>query len=73
VQIGHATTIGPNSTLAGRSRTGRFVFLGAAATVLPDVTIGENAILGAGSVAIYDVPEGVTAAGVPAKPLVRER
>jgi UDP-perosamine 4-acetyltransferase len=69
VHIGRATTIGPNSTLAGRSRIGHFVFLGAASTVLPDVTVGENAILGAGGVLVSDLPKGVTAAGVPAKPI----
>jgi len=73
VRIGHATTIGPNSTLAGRSETGRFAFLGAGATVMPDVFIGENAVLGAGSVVIADVPQGVTVAGVPAKPLRGKR
>jgi sugar O-acyltransferase (sialic acid O-acetyltransferase NeuD family) len=69
VRIRHAATVGPNSTLAGRSQIGRFVFLGAAATILPDVSIGDNAVLGAGSVVVSHVPEGVTAAGVPAKPL----
>lgn len=45
----------------------RKAWLGAGVTVLPGVTIGENAIVGAGSVVTKDVPDNVIAAGVPAK------
>lgn len=41
--------------------------LGAAVTVLPGVTIGENALIGAGAVVTHDVPAGEVWAGVPAK------
>lgn len=43
------------------------VWIGAGATVMPGVTIGENAIIAAGSVVTKDIPPGVIAAGVPAK------
>ena len=41
--------------------------IGANATVMCGVTIGENAIVGAGSVVTKDVPPNTIVAGVPAK------
>ncbi len=41
--------------------------IGSGATILPNVTIGENAIVGAGSVVTKDVPPGTIAAGNPAR------
>lgn len=41
--------------------------IGANATLLPGVVIGENAIVGAGSVVVRDVPAGAVVAGNPAK------
>ncbi len=41
--------------------------IGANTTILPDVTIGEKSLVGAGSVVTSDVPEGAVVAGVPAK------
>lgn len=43
------------------------VFIGHGAIVLPDVTIGPNAIIAAGALVNKDVPEGVIVGGVPAK------
>lgn len=45
----------------------RNVWIGAAATILPGVTIGENAIVAAGAVVNKNVPDNVIVAGVPAK------
>jgi acetyltransferase-like isoleucine patch superfamily enzyme len=41
--------------------------IGANATLLPDITIGEHALVGVGSVVTYDVPAGTVVAGNPAK------
>ncbi len=41
--------------------------IGANATVLPDVVIGEKALVGSGSVVVGDVPPGAVVAGNPAK------
>lgn len=47
-------------------------YVGAAAIVLPGVTVGEDAVIGAGAVVTRDIPPGQTWAGVPARPLTRE-
>lgn len=41
--------------------------IGANATILPGITIGENAMVGAGAVVTKDVPEGAVVVGNPAK------
>ncbi len=41
--------------------------IGANATLLPHITIGENSLIGAGAVVTEDVPANVVAAGVPAR------
>jgi acetyltransferase-like isoleucine patch superfamily enzyme len=45
----------------------RNAWIGAAATILPGVTIGENAVVAAGAVVSKDVPANTIVAGVPAK------
>ena len=44
-----------------------FVTIGAAANILPGITIGKNAIVGAGAVVTKSVPENKVVMGVPAK------
>jgi acetyltransferase-like isoleucine patch superfamily enzyme len=41
--------------------------IGANATILPGITIGEGAMVGAGSVVVKDVPANTTVVGNPAK------
>ncbi|MFL9827756.1 sugar O-acetyltransferase [Rhodoplanes sp. SY1] len=50
---------------------GRNVWIGGAAVILPGVTIGDDAVIGAGSIVTRDVPEGATVAGNPARVLRR--
>ena len=47
------------------------VWIGANATVVPGVTIGENSIVAAGAVVTTDVPPNTIVGGVPAKVLKR--
>ena len=54
------------------TKVGRRVSIGTSATILCGVTIGEGAIIGAGSVVTKDVPAGTTVAGVPARILRRK-
>lgn len=45
----------------------RRAWIGAGATVLPGVTVGENSVVGAGSVVTHDVAPDTIVAGNPAK------
>ncbi len=51
----------------------RHAKIGANATLLPAVEIGENALVGAGSVVTHDVPAGAVVAGNPAKVIKKVR
>jgi len=46
---------------------GRNVWIGGGAILLPGVTVGDDALIGAGSVVTRDVPAGETVAGNPAR------
>ena len=48
---------------------GRNCWLGAGVIVLPGVTIGDNTVVGAGSVVTRDLPSGVVAVGNPCRVL----
>lgn len=74
VTIGDDTTILQNVTVGRRPvlpnrapRIGRGVYLGGGATILGDLSIGDFAKIGAGSLVEQDVPDGCTAVGVPAR------
>lgn len=56
-------------TKLGKIKIGNHCFIGANSTILPGVEIGDNSIIGAGSVVVNCIPEGVVAAGCPAKVL----
>ncbi len=61
--------IGPGTVLAGRVRVGENSWVCTGATVRPRVEIGRNTIIGAGAVVVSDIPDGVIAVGVPARPM----
>lgn len=83
ISIGDGTLIGHNVVLATLNHgiapderhdlfpapihIGRNVWIGANATVLPGVTIGDNAVIAAAAVVTKNVPANVVVAGVPAK------
>lgn len=68
VTILQNVSIGRSSELPTRSpRIGRGVFIGAGASILGDVSIGDLAKIGAGTVVNSDVPAGCTAVGNPAR------
>jgi maltose O-acetyltransferase len=48
-------------------RIGHNVWIGGGAIVLPGVTVGDDAVIGAGSVVTRDVPPGAVVVGNPAK------
>ena len=48
---------------------GRNVWVGAGALILPGVCIGDDTVIGAGSVVTHDIPSGVVAVGNPCRVL----
>jgi len=48
-------------------RIGKNAWVGAGATILPGVTVGENAVVAAAAVMTKDVPANATVGGNPAK------
>lgn len=48
-------------------KIGKCVWIGSGAIILPGVTVGDGAIIGAGSVVTHDVAENTTVAGNPAR------
>lgn len=83
ITIGDDTLIGHNVVLATLNhgidpqerhdlfpapiRIGCNVWIGANATILPGVTIGDHSVIAAGAVVTKDVPANTVVAGVPAK------
>ena len=55
--------------LAKPIKVGSDVWFGGGVTVLPGVTIGDNVVIGAGSVVVKDIPSGVVAVGNHCKPI----
>ncbi len=52
---------------------GDFCWIGANATILPGVKVGNNCIIGAGSVVTKDIPDNSIAVGNPAKVIKKRR
>src|SRR5947209_5224160 len=62
--------ISPNerqSLVPGHIHIKKNAWIGAGATILPGVTVGENAVVAAGAVVSKDVPANTIVGGVPAK------
>jgi len=78
ISIGDNTILGYNCTILchefltneyrlGEVIIGKNVMIGANATILPGVEIGDDAVIAAGALVDKDVPPGAFAAGVPVK------
>ena len=73
--VGHDAVLGdfcslmPHANVSGAARLEHGVYLGTNATVIQGVRVGAHTIVGAGAVAVRDLPANVTAVGVPAKEL----
>ncbi len=57
----------PDLELTGPITVGDYVYIGTNAMILPNVKIGNNCIIAAGSIVTKDIPDGSVVAGVPAR------
>ena len=67
VDIEDFVEVCPGVVISGRTKIGEFTFLGSNCTILPNISVGSNVIVGAGSVINRDIPNGCTVVGVPGK------
>ena len=55
------------TVIYGKITIGENCFIGCRTTILPNVKIGDNTIIGAGSIVTKDIPSNSVACGVPCK------
>lgn len=72
--LDHDTSLGdyghlaPGARLAGGVTVHEGAFIGVGACVIPGCSVGAWSTVGAGAAVVRDIPPGVTAVGVPARP-----
>lgn len=66
--LGDFVTVLPGATVSGDVELGDDVWVGTGATLLQGVSVGAGTTIGAGAVVTRDLPAGVVAVGVPARP-----
>jgi acetyltransferase-like isoleucine patch superfamily enzyme len=71
VKIGKYASIGLGVIIGGSSQIGENCRIWMGAAIFDRLHIGDWTVIGAGSLATTDIPQGVVAYGVPAK-IVRE-
>jgi sugar O-acyltransferase (sialic acid O-acetyltransferase NeuD family) len=70
-QIADGVHVGPGSHLAGAVSVGALSWIGIGASVRQGMAIGERVTVGAGAAVVSNLPNGVTAVGVPAREAAR--
>lgn len=70
-EIGEGVHLAPGVCVAGNVRVGRATMLGVGSVVRDGIVIGEQSVIGAGAVVVSDLPDNVTAYGVPAKAMTK--
>lgn len=66
-RVGRFGTLGPGVRVAGRVNVGEGCFLGVGSSVIDGVSVGAWATVGGGACVTRDLPDNVTAVGVPAR------
>jgi sugar O-acyltransferase (sialic acid O-acetyltransferase NeuD family) len=69
-QLGDGVHICPGARLAGEVQMGDRSWIGIGASVMQQIRIGADVTVGAGAAVLRDLPDGVTAVGVPARVLL---
>lgn len=79
-KLGNNIFIGPNSTILNDKfpKSERLtppiikdnVIIGGCSVILPNITIGKNSVVAAGSVVTKDIAPGTVVKGIPAKPMM---
>lgn len=59
--------LAPGAVLSGGVTVGEATHVGAGTTIIQGVRLGARVLIGAGSLVTQDMPDGVTAYGIPAK------
>ena len=81
IDVGESTQLGPGVLITTTThdfrhsmrtefrqvKIGKWVWIGANAVILPGITIGQYAVIGAGSIVTKDIPDYAIAVGNPAK------
>ena len=65
--INDYSTILPSVNVSGAVTIGECVSVGTGSAIIQGLSIGDNTVIGAGSVVVKDIPENTVAVGVPAK------
>jgi sugar O-acyltransferase (sialic acid O-acetyltransferase NeuD family) len=66
--IADYVTINPGANVSGGVTLEEGVTLGTGSAVIQGVRVGHNTMVGAGAVVVRDLPPGIVAVGIPAKP-----
>jgi sugar O-acyltransferase (sialic acid O-acetyltransferase NeuD family) len=64
--LGNGVHISPNTAIGGTVNIGSKTWICIGSSIANNIKIGENVIVGAGSVVLKDVPDNVLVAGIPA-------
>lgn len=57
----------PDFDVFGKVNIGNWVYIGANSQIMPGITIGDNALIAAGSIVTCSVPTGEVWGGIPAR------
>lgn len=66
-------TVNPGSNISGNVNIKSNVEIGTGVQIIQGMNIGENVVIGAGAVVVDDIPDNVTAVGIPARPIKKRK
>jgi sugar O-acyltransferase (sialic acid O-acetyltransferase NeuD family) len=72
-RLGMGVHLSPGAHLAGGVSVGDFSWIGIGGVVRQLISIGSDVVVAAGAVVVVDIPDGITVAGVPARPMNKKK